>query len=666
MARFGTRRIIGQASTPTSELTDCRSISGLSLAIGDASDVTGSSSNPGAAVCGWNFNEANRYVTLAKLRFSKADFAGHQIQIGDFYLAIQQCSFDSAVLPATFDLHAVRKTVDLSNITWALAATGVAWGQLSGQAGVDYDSTPLASFTIASATVNAFTAGTYNETNPFYQKLNIRPELQRMAERGSEVVLLIRPRFARLAGQNRRIWISSEATFGFDANRPHHRTEIVSTPALSFYGMRPDGSIDYGAYLDAALSDRDAHVDTGAPVAGGTGAPRGAGVANTTREQIVRVCVVGGHAQAGSVRQPSTGRTLKHFEPFNTTSTTKCQNGTVIMRPDTGAPSTNWKAWLVKTGSTTETPLANASAATSFLYSADTTLVDPDDTTKSMGSVLARFWGAQSVVGTEQWECEVLGDTQTQPLAADRHELAPFLGSFGAWEAAGAVAADRTAAWDGKWTKVSEANLAQLWANTYVATVDSVDRTHVPVRYGPRWTLNQRVTVFVPSTAGLTPQVHHATVYAIITTGANVDTLVLDRKLTIAGGATAVYGTDSFITSGVFLGDLLAPQRARLAAGLAPGALAFSIDSTAELAATGGQIRAYARATGLSEQRAFTREAASLSVTPALAGAYEADDPVVYVEALSWAPAYFRLRPEATALNGEQLAQVRALAAEAR
>ena len=76
-------------------------------------------------------------------------------------------------------------------------------------------------------------------------------------------------------------------------------------------------SINYGAFMDSHLSDRNSRIITGNPAPGGVGPSVPTACGNATTSTLTRVALVRGGAYAETPSRPTGGPLLKHVHVFD-------------------------------------------------------------------------------------------------------------------------------------------------------------------------------------------------------------------------------------------------------------------------------------------------------------------------------------------------------------
>jgi hypothetical protein len=673
--RFGQELEYGRGSSPSVELITHDGYGFRSIFLGDGGDANGIWNV--SSYVGWYTGDSGSAVerrrTVVEIPLPPA-ISGHTVVVARFHLMLAGSIIPDNPFPATLQYvegHLLRVPADVAGIDVTGLeyddSANLAWARIGGKPDVDYESATLFLFDwkledhLHFGAVGAIQS---NDNDPIEKIFDIRSAVEWGVNRAkTKIQILLTATFAKPDTNRAR---AIEISTGTNApTKKHSYMEYSTVPARAFYGANPDAqkTINLADYKDAAVIDLAAHIDAGNPQAGGFGPTAITHLANTTPNELQRNVIVRGGSIAGTVRQPSGGRTLKYVEPFDTDTANLCQTGVARIVP---MPSdlTKYEVYWLEDGDTVEVKLSTTAVGnpTNSAFASDATWRNPDAPTKNMFRVLARDWGATAIVGTEEWKVTILGDTTPatyDPAAPDRYFLAPH---YGAYDDTVSGGRDFTIPWSTMWRKVSKARYEQLWTATYVASYGGEDRTHVRVRHAANFVVGQWLTISSSSET----TVEHAQILHIYT-GTDPDpdlrdTLVLNIQL------EAVYNDKSYVCTGVLLGRLWSADRAFISA-TAPLGQGFVVADRV-VRALSGTARLTSKFDGHSEVINFTRTSAQLSIAGGgvLANAYAAADLIdVQVDRdlqPYYKPFFAQLQPEDGADRGEQLALIRALSVE--
>jgi hypothetical protein len=360
---------------------------------------------------------------------------------------------------------------------------------------------------------------------------------------------------------------------------------------------------------------------------------------------------------------PSGGPELQYVIALDSTSTQTPMTGELVLYTDP-ADTTKYKAKFKPQFASSYTDLITSASATTASFAADTTWRHYSATTKNAFTVLARHWSASTAAVGKEWSIGLIADQQPGDSiegSEDRFFIAPSQGPANYF--ASTPAPDRTASMPGHYRKLSAARFEQLRADSYVATVAGLPRTHLPLRYHENWAEGMTLTVFSADGA----RWHHAEIHSVISTGGDIDTVVLTEELLDEDSNEEVYDTTSSVCSGVMaysglgesMGRLSTADRTRIVtspttATTAIGATSFQVESG--MVATAGSVHLYQQTTGTREVRTFTRSGTILTIPAGATLTHAYSDPVVFVSSTWHAVWFTQLRPELTASATEQKA----------
>lgn len=669
MAIFGEEKIYGLTAAPYFNLRMAQFTSVL-LGYSSNSSVTTNAEVPQVGyldtVTGY-FEE-----TFIRVSVTPADIAGARIRLAEMWMNIVAHTLPGGwVADLEAALHVVRATIDITDVSgqYADASATLTWtdNEYGGKPGVDYDSVALTTLLYEYDSDQQVTPDT---ADPTVKRLVVTAAIQELAdEEGSYRDFVLRPLWAKTVGVNGpRIQFDDPTQI---STGPNSHLRVWYVPELAGYGGRDSDAtlIDKAKYKSVILTDRDAHIWVGNVRAGSSGSPVITHVANETESDIPTVVVVSEAAQAGPVRQSAIGtKQLRTVRVYDVATNQGTASGTLTIERGT-VDTAKWKASF--TPAFSETPVvledSGGAGATEFSFAVD---VDLYNGATKIATIFDDWWDGGTTAAGWEIEVELFGDIRVTTEDAEAPERILLSNYFGAFDQA--ETDDLATPWTAKARRLSDSTVYQIRTTAYNATYLGNSRTHIEIggdAGGGFLVAGKSVTLFRADMA----KVRHAVIEAVLDhTGSPADTIVLNEAI----GTPGDYVAGSGVASGLLLGNLLAPRRARLVAG-SLGEDHFTIDSAAHFADLNGDVRILEVSgdnAGQGQISPFARSGLTINLQDdeTLALTYTAGAEVevdetpsdgyvggVYAGTASYAPFYAQLAPEADADRGRQAAKVR-------
>lgn len=656
MARFGRSLKIGLGSTPSGDIPIMRSIGGRSLELGDPTHALRTSGDADEAWVGWEYSAGpafHRHRALIKAAMDPTRLAGAEIVSAVMYVPFSDVTFGGFTGSHLINVHLMRAAVDITDATWDEAddSADIAFDDPGGKAGVDYDSGVLGSITVDLDFYNAVVAGSVSA--PYLTPVSIVNAVREAAEKGwsSITLFLIASWAGDVVGFTSTYFSVQKSSLA--TSSPHAYTDISYLPPLSFFALNPDGTINYGLFLDHEVADRDARILTGNPPPAGVGPTRSVAFANGTRNDLTRIAIVSARAYAESTTRPTSRRWPRFVEVLDDAAGEGYIDGSTRMEPVPSFESTRYRAYVTPAfGTENPTPLVTALGNSYGQYDRDETF---RYNSKDAFTIRKEWWGLSpaAVVGDEQWTFKHKKDARPSGYtqeAAEAHEITQYEGLHDT------IPVDRTQADATKWRDVWNATAQQCTGDSRVASFTSagygtLDRTHFRVGSEERFLVGSPATVFDAD------HVEHFIIDGAIdrTHGTNPDQIIAEREL------DHTYGADATIVSGLYVGDLAARDRSFLLVSALQGQNYLELDET--FRAQTGTLRVYRAVDGLYETHTYTMSGnrANFSDAGVTARSYAIGDLVVVMEETSWVPFFVRLKPEEGAAEVENLSLIRSI-----
>lgn len=655
MARFGRTLQIGLGATPSGDIPIMRSIGGQSLELLDPahSDQTAGSGNSNEAQVGWRAvagptNYRDR--AFIKVTMDPTRLAGAEIISATHYVPFSDVTWASFAGTHSIEFHLVRAAVDITDVSWDEAdnSANIFFDDPGAKAGVDYDSVALGSIVVDLDFYNLANAA--STTAPYRAPVDIAGAVREAAEKGWTYFVLIA--IASWGSSNANTFFRIQKSSSFASN-PHGYTDITYQPAIGFFGLNPDGTLNYGLFYDHEVSDRDARVLTGNPPPAGVGPTRVVGIANGTRNDITQIAIISSRAYAEAPSRPTSRRWPRFVEVLDDSSGVGYIDGTTRMEPVPSFESTRYRCYVTPAfGVEDPTPLVTALGNSYGQYDRDETF---RYNSKDAFTIREEWWGLSpaAVVGDEEWTFKHRKDARPSGYsqeAAEAHEITQYEGLHDT------IPVDRTSADANKWRDVWNATAQQCAGDSRVASFTSggygtIDRTHF------RMGSEEKFVIGMPATVFDADHVEHFIVDGKIarTDGTNPDQIIAERELDYTYDDTAT------VVSGLFVGDLAARDRSFLLAAALAGQNYLELDEA--FRASTGTLRIYRRTDGLYETHTYTLSGnrANFADAGVTARSYAIGDLVVVMEETSWMPFFVRLKPEEGAAEVENLSLIRAI-----
>lgn len=659
--RFGQVTKFGVNSSPSSQIPALRAINGTAVTEGDGGTGVGSIFWPAVGVGYYSQSPTTeRGYPILELIVDPSEIAGHDVVKGLVDLGFIDVEWNDAFsAPVSIYFHLCLVPVDVTDAT-ALEyddSLNLAWSQPFGALGVDIETTPSATFVVTQEVFDNIDDNASSGAPVFYP-IDLTDACRHAADLGlTKIQFQMRPSWAKPSGTTGRRAIFFHSSRA-NPTQPHDTVEIRSTPPVSFYGLLPDGSVDFGSYYDSTIADRAAKVQTGAPSPGGTGPVKVVAAVNTTRSELPNVAIIRDGAFAEAPTRPTGSCILKGIAVFDDDSTAPAKgldDADFRITPVTLFELTRYQVFRTPAFSTeNSTPLTTVAGNAYGRYDTPETFVMPDT---RYGFEIFPEWWLDTIPSGQSLVVRAVGDGRPAgytTAAAERHQMTHYQGLFD-----GGVTLDRTLPDDARWRNCWDATVQQLTSAAFVETVDlspggAIDRTHLPVSDVRKFDVGT-VIVVVNTDLDVEYAIVRGTLAYNHATPSHRDCLILDREL-----ATA-FSTDALVVSGLYLGTL-GPLQRRFLAALAQENQAYA-DLTEAFASATGTVKFFNQTTGDNELRTYTQTSARLTFAPGekLVNRYEANDLAIVNETNSWKQVFFRLKPEEGAQQQEQLARVRAI-----
>ena len=653
---------LARGTTPSGDLVTTDTISGTSLELGDSVYSNGGGITHDVAsqrLLGWYYylsgDDYYRERTMSKLPLPTSKLAGAEIVRAIFHLPLSDVSWTDFSGVHEFGCHLVRVAADVGDATWDQYddSANLDWGDPGGQAGVDFDSTPLDTVVLDTTLYDLVNAAAITHLNPYFVEANITEALREAAEKAwTTLILMWIAQWASATASSRLLGIQSGSTPDSHNVVPHAWTEIDYLPVLAFFALGSDSSIDYATFLDHEVADRDARVLTGNPPPGGTGPTRPVALGNSTTNDLTEIVItsVRGFAEASS--RPSSRRWPRFVDVLDDASGQGYIDGSTRMVPVT-ASSTRYECYVTPAfGAEVGTPLTTLLGNSYGEYGRDETFIYSG---KNAFTIRTEWWGLSptAIVGDEVWTFKHKKDARPSGYTQEAAEAHEFTQHQGLHEAG---TFSRTTADPNKWRDVWNATVQQCCRASRVASFTSggygtIDRTHLPVGSSEKFLVGQSATVWDSA------HCEHFIIDGLIarTDGTNPDELIAERELTYT------YGADAKVSTGIYVGALGARDRSTVAIAALAGQNYLELD--APFRASTGTLRVYSLTSDTVETHAYSTSGSRVNFTDAsvLSDDFAVGDLVVVVEVTSWCPVFFRLKPEEGAAEVEQLSLVRAI-----
>lgn len=652
-------RIIGQTSSPTSDLYYLNSIQGLSRAKGDASDTTAANGTQGPRI-GWLTGNREELVLLLAMpsdvpRGGLILSATLDVVVG-MGGAGGAGSFNSDIVPTDgtqlIEMWAVRQTLTsaLANLTWANYASGAAWSELGIHFGVgsDTDSVRIGTLAITQAQYDVLkTTGLYDLT------IDIRSEMQFILDTDQALQLAFRalwpasnPGVFRFA--NPRDLAVGQTRWGF--------ITLNYKKPLEVYGSL-GGSINLVDLKDASAADKQEHLYLGTPPKGSLGSTVKYFVRNEIADSQPAIVVHSGDSQISSIDNTAVAGSglMRWAEPYTTTSSNV-------------TPSVKWK--LTFTAATTADVSISTDNGATYITTGITSPTGIDITAdrvivynskNALQLRTAAFTGTFAAADVVTWDTRGdLHDLTTHPIASlDDVYITPH------------AVGDRSSAFTSKPSAVRYSKTCQLWAGDTAAIANSSppssgvignvsgdgdnDGTHIKVPYtgffrvGDYGTLATFGAADEPAGAQRVERVQIANVYAM-------DDATYPGQIGFVETLTSPsdYDVTSIFTTGVWIGELAKPDQRFLALTASTGSAIITLDSPLE--ATAGIITLLDLVGGKTETRTIDHVTGNdIVLTGAPSYAYPIGTLVYFAsETDTNCPFFMYANPPATATRGRK------------
>ena len=655
MPRFGRNVKIGRSASPTDEIPNIRAHGGRSLDLGDGitDDQTAGANSATESIVGWRAVAGPGYYrthAFVQQPLDPGRIAGAEIVSSRIFVPFSNVVWASFSGSFEINVFLVRAAINIADVDWdeADAAGNVFFNKPGMTAGVDYDSAAVGVIPIDIEFCNAVDAG--SPTAPHMAAVNVVTAMREAAENGWDTITFVLIA-AWSSGTNRYFFLQRSQDF---PTNEHGYVDIDYLPALSWFAQNADGSINYGAFLDHEISDRDARVLTGNPPPGGTGPTKSAALANAGTNDLSEIYVISVQAFGEAPSRPA-GRRFPRFAKVHNDvgSTEGYLDGSTRMVPMPSFETTRYQAYFTPAfGVEDASPLETVLGEVYGRYDRDETFLYDG---KEAFTILEEKWGLApaAVVGDEVWTFKHLKEALPSGYtleAAEAHEMTQHQGLH----EAGVF--DRELADPDKWRDVWNATVQQCSRASRVASFTSdlgtFDRTHLAVGEVNEYVIGQ------PATVQDGTNVEHFIIDGKIAGSdpTNPDELIADRELVHS------YGSDAKVSTALFIGDLAARKRSSIGVAALAGQGFVVLDLPLPVAA--GTVKIYRLSNGTTEVHAFSQSGSTLSFTDASvvgAGGFAVGDLVTVVEETSWCPVFFRLRPEQGAAEVQNLSLVRAM-----